>query len=205
MIEAFPLSWPIGRPRTPVYRLKRATFSTNHRALSTYDSLLRLRREIELLGAANLVVSSNVPTRRDGDPRAGFEPTDPGVAIYFQIVTERPVAMQQTCLACDRWDRVADNIAAIAAHVGATRGILRWGVGDVAQAFAGYRQLAAVGADRPWWQVLGFDKPPPAEGDVRDRWLQRAAENHPDRGGTHDASAELNRAYSEAKSYYLAR
>ena len=44
-------------------------------------------------------------------------------------------------LACDRWLRVEDNIAAVAAHIGALRGIDRWGVGSVRQAFAGYKRL----------------------------------------------------------------
>ena len=55
-------------------------------------------------------------------------------------------------LACDRFDRIEDNIAAIAAHIETLRGQERWGVADMKQAFAGH---VALPAPEQWWQVLG--------------------------------------------------
>ena len=123
------------------------------------DATSRLIRECRLLGAANVIVSTNVAVRRDGLPYARQRtPEDPGAAVYFKLES----VPEGLVLACDRWLRVEDNIAAVAAHIGALRGIDRWGVGSVRQAFAGYKRLAAGDAPTPWWEVLGIDRQAPA-------------------------------------------
>lgn len=196
-ITAFPLAWPIGRPRAK-YR-ERAPFSkrgsNGFERLTVAQGLDRLTGELRRLGARSIVVSTNLQVRStDGLPRSGQgEPRDPGAAVYFQL-EGRP-----HCLATDRWDRVADNIAAIAKHVEATRGQLRWGVGDVAQAFAGFRALPAAGAVRPWWEVLGFSSKPMSPVTLRDRWRELAERHHPDRGGNPGQMAEINAAYDEGR------
>ena len=78
---------------------------------------------------------------------------DPGAAVYFKLES----VPEGLVLACDRWLRVEDNIAAVAAHIRALRGIDRWGVGSVRQAFAGYKRLTGGDAPTPWWEVLGID------------------------------------------------
>lgn len=83
-------------------------------------------------------------------------------------------------LACDRWLQVEDNIAAVAAHIGALRGIDRWGVGSVRQAFAGYRRLTAGDAPTPWWEVLGVDRHAPAVA-VKKAYKELAKLHQPDR------------------------
>ena len=91
------------------------------------------------LGAVTL--STNIPIRRDGQPFTRFQrPDDPGAAIRFVLD-----GTAERCLACDKWLRVEDNVAAIAAHVKALRQIERWGVGSREQAFAGYAALPAPG------------------------------------------------------------
>ena len=85
-------------------------------------------------------------------------------------------------LACDRWLRVEDNIAAVAAHIGALRGIDRWGVGSVRQAFAGYKRLSAGDAPTPWWEVLGIDRQAAASA-VKNAYKELAKLHHPDRRG----------------------
>jgi hypothetical protein len=40
------------------------------------------------------------------------------------------------CLACDRWDKVQDNIYAIAMTIEPLRGIERWGSGSMVEQFA---------------------------------------------------------------------
>ena len=75
----------------------------------------RLIRECRLLGAANVIVSTNVAVRRDGLPYARQRtPEDPGAAVYFKLES----VPEGLVLACDRWLRVEDNIAAVAAHIG---------------------------------------------------------------------------------------
>lgn len=158
MVDAYPLKWPIGKLRTR--SPQRAKFGvrstvgdsslTTKRPLSTYAAFGRLRQEAAALRAQGLVVSTNLPIRKDGLPLSSArEPDDRGVAVYFMLEG------RAHCLACDKWDRVADNLAAIAAHIYAVRGQARWGVGDLAQAFAGHRALSAVGAKQAWWTQLG--------------------------------------------------
>lgn len=200
-IEAYPLSWPAGWPRTPTDKIARARFGvsvekTNSSGMkwrqrgevTNYVGRSRLFAELARLGATDVVLSTNVPSRKDGLPYSNArEPADHGVAVYFRIRGEPRV------LACDRWDRVADNMAALAAHVEAIRGQLRWGVGSLEQAFGGYRALTAVGARRPWHDVLGVPaSASPGEVEQRIRDLQRL--HHPDRGGSHDQMAEINAA-----------
>ena len=117
MTAACPLQWPSGWKRTPAHSRQGAKFTSYRQRLSIAEACYRLGRELDLLHAWPLdarTISSNVQVRRDGTPRSdGREPDDPGVAVYFKLHDKERV------LACDKWDRVADNIAAIAAHIDA--------------------------------------------------------------------------------------
>src|SRR5687768_4658635 len=93
-INAFPLHWPHGRPRKLAGQRKHGKFSIGRHNgtyiaridLSIADALKRLQEELDRIGARNPVVSTNVETRLDGLPRSGQpEPTDPGVALYFNL------------------------------------------------------------------------------------------------------------------------
>ena len=68
-----PLACPTGWPRTRARDRERSRFR-NARAvddqLSMSDATSRLIRECRLLGAANVIVSTNVAVRRDGLPYA---------------------------------------------------------------------------------------------------------------------------------------
>jgi hypothetical protein len=204
-IEAYPLTWPVGRPR--VSRRRGAKFhrlvklegkSYKQKAdITLYQAICQVRDELRLLRAIDVVISTNVKTRQDGLPYSGArEPDDPAAAVYFRM------ADSVHCLACDRWDRVADNLAAIAHHADAIRAMDRWGVGSLAQAFAGYRALPAMDAGRTWWAMLGFANPPEKLETVEAKWLTKITEAHPDRGGNANHAAELNAAMQEAKRYY---
>ena len=69
----YPLAWPTGWPRTRAGDREQSRFR-NARAvddqLSMSDATSRLIRECRLLGAANVIVSTNVAVRRDGLPYA---------------------------------------------------------------------------------------------------------------------------------------
>ncbi len=121
---------------------------------------------------------------------------DPGVAVYFRL-RNLPHA-----IACDKWTRVSDNLTAIAKHIDAIRGQLRWGCATVDQVFAGFKALPAVGERRPWWTVLGFETPPPDFGPVERKRDELARRHHPDRGGNVNQMAEINAAYDEGRQHY---
>ena len=193
----YPLAWPTGWPRTRASDRERSRFR-NARAvddqLSMTDATSRLIHECRLLGAANVIVSTNVAVRRDGLPYARQRtPEDPGAAVYFKLKS----VPEGLVLACDRWLRVEDNIAAVAAHIGALRGIDRWGVGSVRQAFAGYKRLTASDAPTPWWEVLGIDHEAPAAA-VKKAYKELAKLHHPDREtGNLERFQAISKAWQE--------
>lgn len=189
-VAAYPLHWPTGWPRAK--RRERARFSTQARGRATYlsvaDARERLSAELERLRAQHMTLSTNLELRLDGQPRSGqTDPADPGAALYFQL------GGKDIALACDKWDRVADNIAALAKHIEAMRGMDRWGVGSISQAFAGYEALPAP---EQWWQVLGVS-PTASRSEIQFAFRDRAKNAHPDAGGSDHAMARLNAARDE--------
>jgi hypothetical protein len=133
------------------------------------------------------------PTIHRGDERDG-PVADPAVAVYFRLHNADRV------LACDAWTRVADNLAAVAAHVEAIRAIERYRVGTVDQAFAGYAALPPKGST--WRTTLGFTPDQIVTPEEVDRaFRERARDAHPDAGrGSHDAMASLTVARQEARA-----
>lgn len=214
-VERHPLSWPATWRRTPAAKRQRARFGSVSRKFGTphqrpdggtmtpswnvrsrvsvHNALKRLSDELERLGAADALVSSNLPVRLDGMPRSGAgEPDDPGVAVYFRLRREQRV------LACDRWDRVADNIAAIAAHISAIRAVDRYGVGTLEQAFAGYAALPAPQAPTSWRAVLNYGDEPVDVERVRRFYVDAARRAHPDAGGSDEQMRVVNAARDQA-------
>lgn len=157
----YPLAWPPHRPRTK-YR-KSGKFSyTSERGykedITVPRAMDRLEEEVKRLGGTNTLLSTNVDTRLDGRPRGGMaEPADPGVCLYFTL-KGKPIS-----LPCDAYTRVAQNIAALAAHLEATRAIERHGVAtgsETLQAFSALpppsQAVIALGSGKPWREVMGF-------------------------------------------------
>ena len=199
--SSYPLAWPGGWPRTDPAKRRGAAFGTKPsaaariRELTLAEASARLQSELDRLGAEHPVLSTNIALRVDGRPRSDqHAPDDRGAAVYFTLKGRR------TVLACDRWLRVADNIAAIAAHIRALRGIERWGVGTIEQAFRGYRALEDLRAGVPWRRVFGIhDGAPVTRAAIEARFRELAMRHHPDRGGSHEAMAELTAALTDAR------
>lgn len=188
MIEAYPLCWPRGRPRTR--RSEQSRFR-----VSFARARDGLREEIRRLGGRQLIISTNVPLRRDGLPYASVkEPADRGVAVYFDYQG------QSMCFACDKWASVAENIRAIEKTIEALRGIARWGTGDMMErAFTGFAQLEHDGADNsPWWEVLDVDHDASPD-SVRQAYRRARRASHPDMGGDSAAFHRVQQAYEQAQ------
>jgi hypothetical protein len=201
-VAPFPLQWPAGRPRRAASLRKAAKFVKMEKKdgqswrsaseISVAEATKRLQIELDRIGAKLPVLSTNLETRLDGLPRSGQgEPRDPGVAVYFQL-SGKPI-----CMPCDTYLRVADNVAAIAAHIEATRAIERHGVASLAEMFSGFVALPAPEAKAPWWEILGVSASASVE-LIEERFRRLARFRHPDAGGTHEAMAELNAARAEA-------
>ncbi len=197
-VDAYPLAWPLGRPRTPTWKAERAAFTVSF-AVARDEIVMEVARLIHgntrWRRGDDVIISTNIPLRRDGLPLANQrQPTDAGVAIYFKYKGK------QRCFACDRWKLVEHNMRAIAKTIEALRGIARWGTGDMLDAaFTGFEALPAPAAARGWREVLGVE---PVGGNlaaVRERYRVLAAQHHPDRGGSHAKMAEINAAWEQAQ------
>lgn len=187
MQTPYPLSWPQGRPRAR-FRSD-AKFNTGGKSLSITAATSRLQDELDRVGAREVMLSSNCERRLDGGLRSD-SPGDPGVALYFKIKG------RDTVMACDKWNRVADNIAAIAKHIEALRGQERWGVGSIEQAFMGFQALPAP---EQWFEILGVSEHANLT-QIEAVYRQKIADAHPDRQGGSDAkAARLNWARDEGR------
>ena len=183
--SSYPLQWPEGWPRTS--SPERARFQCTFG--KARDGIVR---QLEMMGVGDwtVVISTNVSLRRDGLPYAGQrEPEDRGVAVYWMDKGEQRV------IACDRWERVKDNLRAIEKTIEAMRGIERWGSTDIVnKAFVGFTALPAPVTG--WREVLGDCL---SSEDACRRWRELAFDAHPDRGGSNEAMATLNSALYEAQ------
>ena len=138
----------------------------------------------------SVVISSNLALRNDGLPRSGQgAPDDPGVAVYWGQ------SQKARCIAVDRYDRVADNRAAVAATLEAMRAIERHGGAAILdRAFTGFVALPAP--EQPW-QTLGVETSTPTRAQIDEAHRRLAAQHHPDRRGDTNEMARINAARDE--------
>jgi hypothetical protein len=218
-IPAYPLQWPAGWKRMPAGERARARFVKKERPhnswtgsdgvrhdssymrskeLSIADAVTRVRAELERMGVRDddLVISSNLELRLDGFPRSNQrEPTDPGIAVYWRD------GKAMRCMAIDRYDRIADNLAAVAATLDAMRAIERHGGAEILdRAFTGFQALPAPADLRNWFDVLGLSEA--ARGSaILDQYRRLRLRYHPDReGGNAVEFNAVQLAYDQAVS-----
>lgn len=196
-INAYPLQWPQGWKRTEGYRRRQAKFTRRGDRLSVAVAHNRVMEQLMLFKVDtknDVVVSTNLALRLDGAPRSDQrEPADPGVAVYWRAKDGGMKTM-----AIDHYDRVADNIAAIAASLEAMRAIDRHGGAQVLErAFTGF---TALPPPRTWRVMLEFGAGENVRvADVEEHYRRLAKRHHPDvPGGSSEAMAHLNRARDEA-------
>lgn len=203
-IPAYPLQWPEGWKRIEAHGRTRAKFGRQTQSsyggwkvregLSIAQAVQRVRDELGRMGIQDddLVISTNLELRLDGLPRSNQrEPGDPGVAVYW--TQKRGDAPR--CMAIDRYDRVADNLAAIAATLDAMRAIERHGGAEILnRAFTGFTSIEDQ--SKPWHVVLGV--PAHASTDqVRDSYRRGRSRFHTDReGGNADAFHAIQQAWT---------
>lgn len=207
----FPLAWPAGWKRTRPDQRKSAKFSKKtyqayssgqggyYRSgeLSIAEGTKRVLTQLRGFGVheSGLIISTNLKLRLDGLPMSNqSEPGDPGVAVYWTKGNyEAP-----RVIAIDLYNRVADNLAAIAATLEAMRSIERHGGAVILErAFLGF---AALPAPNTWRSIFGYDeKEHPDLVSVKDRYRSLSKTHHPDMGGAEAKMQELNWAMTEAE------
>jgi hypothetical protein len=192
------LVWPEGHRRTPAVNRKNSAFRSGGSPIKMPAATTRLLQELSAftpVGKPHRVdqveITADHQVGRSGefltDAGKGFG-ADPGVAVYFTL-DGKPMVF-----ACDTWTAAAGNLAAIAAHLEAMRGMARWGVGTEEQLFTGY---AALPPPMQWWDVIGVARDASID-EITRAYRDRARRLHPDVGGSNDDMAALNGAYAKA-------
>lgn len=183
MVDSFPLRWPLSWKRTGLGARKPALFKTSFGAAR--DGLLG---ELRMLGAREVVISSNIPMRLDGLPYANYNtPADSGVAVYF-VLNGR-----HQCIPCDKWVKVVDNLQAINLTVAALRGLERWGAKEMMDAaFSGFIALEDKSHVDYFKGCLGPEA-------VKARYSELVKKLHPDLGGNPDEFMEMKKQYDRVK------
>lgn len=195
----YPLAWPRWKPRTGEWLRKTGQFKKDGSAVTRPQAVRRLEAEVARLGGKNLLISSDYPLKKNGEPLAAARrPSgDPGVCAYFKL-DGKPYAM-----ACDRYTQLAQNIAAVAAHIEATRAITRYGVATAAETLQSFAALpppdtgaktVQAALSRPWHEVMGV-APTASPGVVAAAYRALLKERHPDAAtGSREAFEELRAA-----------
>lgn len=185
-MQAYPLSWPSGFPRTE--RRMSSQFKT-----SLTGALKNVRSSITAFAkdsgkpATGIILSSNCTL---GDDR----PADPGVAVWF---TWDGI---QVCIPVDRYVKVEENLQAIHHVLEARRTEMRHGGLHIARAtFMGFTALPPPSshAGRDWRTVLGVPAGDSRLSAATDAWKALQKRHHPDKNG----SAEIPE-FREAKDAY---
>lgn len=186
MIDAYPLTWPAGFPRSGS-RMEGA-FKT-----SLAKSLSNVEKSVSGFGKDSgkkieaMVISSNVSI-------GNVRPTDPGIAVWF---TWDGI---QVCIPIDRYTKVEANLQAVHHVVEARRTELRHGgIAIVRATFTGFKALPAPVESRDWRKVLEIGAETSLE-SARENFRRLSSLRHPDKGGSHNAMAELNLAWQQAQA-----
>jgi len=190
MIESFPLSWPLGYKVTKKNARKQSLFK------QTADQVQKnLRQQLHLLEADKVVISTNIPLRKDGyfySDMAHSEIAEPGAAVYFRYKGKDVV------MCCDQYLTVADNLNALGKSINAIRDMERWGVSDfIERIFTGFKALPEQTNGFAWWLVLGV-KEDATQDEIKAAYRNLSKVRHPDTGGDAASFSALTTAYQQA-------
>lgn len=192
----FPLQWPVGRARDqdPSY--------SKFKPGNAYQEGQQVFKQLELMGATDIVISSNMQYRADGLPYTRQSVSDTGVAVYFNHNGE------EQCIPCDSWITLEENLRAIWKTIEAMRGIERWGGKSLMNAaFSGFKALPSAivtppptdRVKRPWWVVLGVERDADVP-TIKQAYRRAQSTAHPDAGGSSYDFQEVQAAYDEWKN-----
>ena len=158
-----PLNWPVQFERSKDQKSgkfgKKDNLGWGIKKLTLHQSIKRLEETIRaftrngkdwVIDPDNVIISSNLDLKVNGEPRVQRDPDDNGVCVNLTMDGEPYV------FPCDTYDRLPDNIIAVSEHLETLRTQQRHGVGTRKQAFTGYKRLESMKLD--WEAVLGVSK-----------------------------------------------
>lgn len=201
-VDAYPLKWPAGWPRTEPGKIRDARYSFRRPSgIWTFAAARNaLLEEVWKLTSTPPVLSSHFKLDRLGVAvEGGKRPQDQAVAVYFSR-GGKPKA-----IACDRYSRFEENCRSIALALEAMRALERHGGGLMLdRAFEGFTALpapdqnGAPASEPTCWEILGI-RPRSTLQEIDAAYRAKAKECHPDvAGGSTEAMARLNGARHRA-------
>lgn len=210
MVPAYPLQWPVSRDRTK-------TPGATSYAMTLVAGYEYVLRQLTLLGARKIVISSNANLKKDGKP-AIKQPKliDSGVAVWFQWSNNKTVWYS---ISCDSYNSIPGNLKAIGLSIIDIRNVTRRLNTPLIRMF-----MATPPQDQSQQQKPPRQDPPPRQEykyeaprfwrsvlsvpvnaswpEIKRAYYQLAKLRHPDAGGSTAQFQELSRAYSEAKKFF---
>lgn len=205
LITASPLTWPNGWPRTQ--RPEQSRFGKWNKPISIHRASSEVLDQLRIMGIPqrDVIISTDLKLRQDGLPYSNQkQPDDVGVSVWFMQDG------QQKVIPLDKYNRIADNLWAVAKTIEAMRGIERWGGGQILErVFTGFNALpgpedSAVAGWREYFASFGYDLEVVSDPKellllLRTVYKKLSKKLHPDRGGSHEEMALLNQMYSDGK------
>lgn len=195
---AYPLRWPDALERTKEAISGKFKQTTEHgfkREITITGAYIRIAEVMRKLGIAEglFVVSTNIELRLDGKPRSNpGKITDHGATVWWMDDGEL------FFMANDQYDRVADNMSAIAATLEAFRTIARHGgYNTMKRAFQGFTPLPAP-TESKWWQILEVTENASFEA-VEQGYKRKRSKAHPDNGGSDKLFNSVESAWQQFK------
>lgn len=193
--EAHPLQWPVGYKKTPANRRAFSRFKVTPAVAQKL-----LRDELRKLGVHSVIISTNIPVKKDGSIYADMSDEmidDPGVAIYFKW-KGKDVAM-----CCDTYARVWENIQALYKSVEGIRTIERHGVAEfLDRAFTGFKALPdTIEMDYAWYKILNVSENATVE-QIKAAYKAKVKIVHPDAGGSVASFNLIQKAYDQGMSLH---
>lgn len=205
-ITRFPLVWPNNVARTaplnrgiPQFDEKSFAFASDF----VTAEINRLNKRPWNSNDESVIISCNKRFTAKGS-REEKEPSDPAVAVYFNLRFFRngKEFFRPCVLSCDKWCNLGFNLTAIAKDIEAQRARERWGCTTVEQAFQGYLAIPEKCGGDSWWKVLGIS-PDASQSQVKDAYKAKAITGaHPDKGGTQETWLVIQTAYDQAMGQF---